>query len=52
MYLQEFFMAFPRLLLAPMSVVSVIFETLAPLILLAPPALVGLPFAVFGVKFQ
>lgn len=50
--LQRLFMSCPRLLLAPMSVGAVAFETLAPLILLAPPALVGAPFAVFGVKFH
>merc|ERR1719284_2022029 len=50
--LQRLFMSFPRLLLMPMSVVAVLFETLAPLVLLAPAALVGAPFAAFGVKFH
>lgn len=50
--LQKLFMSYPRLLLMPMSIGAVAFETLAPLVLLAPPNAVGLPFAVFGVKFH
>merc|ERR1719440_1014224 len=50
--LQRLFMSCPRLLLAPMALGAVAFGTLAPLVLLAPPALVGLPFALFGVKFH
>jgi len=50
--LQRLFMSFPRLLLMPMSIGAVAFETLAPLVLLAPPNAIGLPFAIFGVKFH
>lgn len=50
--LQSLFLNHPRLLLAPMAVSAVAFEALAPLVLLAPPSLVGVPFALFGVSFH
>jgi hypothetical protein len=50
--LQKLAMKFPRALLMPMSIKAVAFETLAPLVLLAPPGLVSVPFAISGVGFH
>merc|ERR1719182_1088839 len=42
----------PRLLLMPASLAAVGFETLAPLLLLAPPHIASLPFALVGLAFH
>jgi len=42
----------PRLLLAPLSFLSVAVEALAPLALLLPPSLASRPFAAIGISFH
>ena len=50
--MQRLHVLHPRLLLLPASVVAVCFETLAPLLLLAPPHLASVPFALAGLSFH
>ena len=50
--LQKLHLLNPRLLLMPASFGAVAFETLAPLVLLAPPYLASIPFAFSGLAFH
>ena len=50
--LQKLHFLHPKTLLMPASCASVAFETLAPLVLLAPPHFASLPFAAVGLSFH
>jgi len=50
--LQKLHFLHPKALLMPASCASVAFETLAPLVLLAPPHFASLPFAAVGLSFH
>ena len=50
--LQQLFVRYPRLLLAPMSAVAVVFEAFAPAMLFVTSGTVARAFAALGVKFH